>query len=239
MAPRYAFRITKVLHVLPNHPSMQPGGAPETYALELHQAMLQSEGLEPVLVARTGAGRHRAGSAFSPARQGYAGGGERARAGGTAAGADDLRHRRGRLHRLHPHGAPARSRLSGAAARSALLGARAPRAPRRPDRGGRGGRARRPTRRAGRGRRRDPPRRPVERPDRGVRPEGQLADERRRHREPCPGVRRAGHRALRVRLLVLALRRPAAGHARRAGGDRGLRRVRRPPSATARSGCWS
>ena len=66
MAPRYAFRITKVLHVLPNHPSMQPGGAPETYALELHQAMLQSEGLEPVLVGRTGAGRHRAGSAFSP-----------------------------------------------------------------------------------------------------------------------------------------------------------------------------
>ena len=44
---------------------MQPGGAPETYALELHQAMLQSEGLEPVLVGRTGAGRHRAGSPFS------------------------------------------------------------------------------------------------------------------------------------------------------------------------------
>ena len=57
---------TKVLHVLPSHPSMEPGGAPETYALELHQAMLQSEGLEPVLVGRTGAGRHRAGSAFSP-----------------------------------------------------------------------------------------------------------------------------------------------------------------------------
>ena len=57
--------ITKVLHVLPNHPSMEPGGAPETYALELHQAMLQSEGLEPVLVGRTGAGRHRAGSPFS------------------------------------------------------------------------------------------------------------------------------------------------------------------------------
>ena len=44
---------------------MEPGGAPETYALELHQAMLQSEGLEPVLVGRTAAGRHRAGSAFS------------------------------------------------------------------------------------------------------------------------------------------------------------------------------
>ena len=58
-------KITKVLHVLPSHPSMQPGGAPETYALELHQAMLQSEALEPVLVGRTGAGRHRAGSAFS------------------------------------------------------------------------------------------------------------------------------------------------------------------------------
>jgi glycosyltransferase involved in cell wall biosynthesis len=57
--------ITKVLHVLPSHPSMEPGGAPETYALELHQAMLQTEGLEPVLVGRTAAGRHRAGSAFS------------------------------------------------------------------------------------------------------------------------------------------------------------------------------
>ena len=66
MVPRYAFKITKVLHVLPSHPSMEPGGAPETYALELHQAMLQSEGLEPVLVGRTGAGRHRAGSTFSP-----------------------------------------------------------------------------------------------------------------------------------------------------------------------------
>ena len=65
MVPRYAFEITKVLHVLPNHPSMQPGGAPETYALELHQAMLQTEGLEPVLVGRTGAERHRAGTPFS------------------------------------------------------------------------------------------------------------------------------------------------------------------------------
>jgi glycosyltransferase involved in cell wall biosynthesis len=45
---------------------MQPGGAPDAYALELHQAMLRSEGLEPVLVGRTGAGRHRAGSTFSP-----------------------------------------------------------------------------------------------------------------------------------------------------------------------------
>ena len=51
---------TKVLHVLPS-----PGGAPEAYALELHQAMLQSDGLDPVLVGRTAAGRHRAGSAFS------------------------------------------------------------------------------------------------------------------------------------------------------------------------------
>jgi glycosyltransferase involved in cell wall biosynthesis len=65
MVPRYALRITKVLHVLPNHPSMQPGGAPETYALELHQAMLQSERLEPILVGRTGADRHRAGTPFS------------------------------------------------------------------------------------------------------------------------------------------------------------------------------
>jgi glycosyltransferase involved in cell wall biosynthesis len=65
VVPRYALKITKVLHVLPNHPAMQPGGAPETYALELHHAMLQSEGLEPILVGRTGAERHRAGSPFS------------------------------------------------------------------------------------------------------------------------------------------------------------------------------
>jgi glycosyltransferase involved in cell wall biosynthesis len=59
-------KITKVLQVLPSHPWIEPGGAPETYALELHQAMLQSEALEPVLLGRTGGGRHRAGSAFNP-----------------------------------------------------------------------------------------------------------------------------------------------------------------------------
>ena len=65
-----------------------------------------------------------------------------------------------------------------------------------------------------------------QRPDRRVRPRGQLADERDRHRDARRGVRRARDRALRVRLVVLALRRAAAGHARRGRADRAARRLR-------------
>ena len=54
-----------------------------------------------------------------------------------------------------------------------------------------------------------------------------------------PRMPGAGHRALRLRLLLLAVRRHAAGHARR-GRRRSSRAPRtRPPSATARRGCSS
>ena len=81
---------------------------------------------------------------------------------------------------------------------------------RRPHRARRGRRPRHPAERPRRRRRRDPPRRPLERPDRRVRPRGQLADERRRHRGARQGLRRARRRARGLRLLVLALRRAAA-----------------------------
>jgi glycosyltransferase involved in cell wall biosynthesis len=62
-------RRTKVLHVLPNHPSIHPGG-PETYALELYEAMRESDELEPLLLARMGSEgdvqrRHRPGDPFA------------------------------------------------------------------------------------------------------------------------------------------------------------------------------
>ncbi len=44
---------TKVLYVVHNHPVLHPGGA-EQYALELHEAMRDSDEIEPILVARTG-----------------------------------------------------------------------------------------------------------------------------------------------------------------------------------------
>jgi glycosyltransferase involved in cell wall biosynthesis len=60
---------TKVLYVLPNHPSLHPGG-PETYALELYEAMRDSAEFEPILLARMGSEgdvpqRHRPGDPFS------------------------------------------------------------------------------------------------------------------------------------------------------------------------------
>jgi glycosyltransferase involved in cell wall biosynthesis len=44
---------TKVLHVLHNHPSLR-AGAPETYVLELFEAMRGLDGLAPTLLARMG-----------------------------------------------------------------------------------------------------------------------------------------------------------------------------------------
>ena len=44
---------TKVLYVLHNHPALHPGGA-EAYALELYEALRQSDEFEPLLVARIG-----------------------------------------------------------------------------------------------------------------------------------------------------------------------------------------
>jgi glycosyltransferase involved in cell wall biosynthesis len=44
---------TKVLYVLHNHPALHPGGA-EAYALELYEALRESEEIEPLLVARIG-----------------------------------------------------------------------------------------------------------------------------------------------------------------------------------------
>jgi glycosyltransferase involved in cell wall biosynthesis len=46
-------RRKKVLYVLHNHPSIRPGGS-ESYALELYQAMQQTEQFEPILLARIG-----------------------------------------------------------------------------------------------------------------------------------------------------------------------------------------
>lgn len=43
----------KVLYVCHNHPSVRPGGA-EAYALELYEAMRESDEFEPVFVARSG-----------------------------------------------------------------------------------------------------------------------------------------------------------------------------------------
>jgi glycosyltransferase involved in cell wall biosynthesis len=62
-------RKAKVLYVLHNHPSLHPGG-PETYSLELYEAMRESAEFEPVLVARAGSERgiqrsHRPGAPFS------------------------------------------------------------------------------------------------------------------------------------------------------------------------------
>ena len=94
------------------------------------------------------------------------------------------------------------------------------------DRARRGRRARHARHRARRRRRRDPPRRALERPDRGVRPRGELADERHRHRDAGAQLRRPRRRAPGVRVLVLALRRAAAGDARRDGADRAARRLR-------------
>ena len=81
---------------------------------------------------------------------------------------------------------------------------------------------------------------PLERPDGRVRPRGQLADERAsRPRRSGGACVERGHRALRVRLVVLALRRPAAGHARRERRRSSRAAPTRPRSATARSGCSS
>ena len=94
-----------------------------------------------------------------------------------------------------------------------------------------------PADRARRGRRRDPPRRPLERSDRGVRPRGELADERHRHRDAGAQLHRPRRGAPRVRLLVLALRRPAARACttRRRRSSRAARTPHR--SATARRRC--
>ena len=59
----------KVLYVLHNHPATRPGGA-EAYALELYEAMRESDEFEPVLVARVGPHQHtqnllRPGTPFS------------------------------------------------------------------------------------------------------------------------------------------------------------------------------
>jgi hypothetical protein len=43
----------RVLYILHNHPTLHPGGA-EAYALELYEAMRESDEFEPLLVARTG-----------------------------------------------------------------------------------------------------------------------------------------------------------------------------------------
>lgn len=43
----------KVLYVAHNHPTLHPGGA-EAYALELYEGMRETEGIEPVLLARIG-----------------------------------------------------------------------------------------------------------------------------------------------------------------------------------------
>jgi glycosyltransferase involved in cell wall biosynthesis len=59
----------RVLYVLHNHPATRPGGA-EAYALELYEAMRESDEFEPVLVARVGPHQHtqnlaRPGTPFS------------------------------------------------------------------------------------------------------------------------------------------------------------------------------
>ena len=43
----------KVLYVVHNHPTLHPGGA-EAYALELYEAMRETPGVDPVLLARIG-----------------------------------------------------------------------------------------------------------------------------------------------------------------------------------------
>ena len=43
----------KLLYVVHNHPTLHPGGA-EAYALELYEAMRETPGVEPVLLARIG-----------------------------------------------------------------------------------------------------------------------------------------------------------------------------------------
>ncbi len=43
----------KVLYVCHNHPAIRPGGA-EAYALELYEAMRESEDIEPILLVRSG-----------------------------------------------------------------------------------------------------------------------------------------------------------------------------------------
>ncbi len=53
----------------------------------------------------------------------------------------------------------------------------------------------------------------VERSDRGVRPGRELADERGSHRGPRQRVRRARDRADRIRVLLLAVRRPPGRNA--------------------------
>jgi glycosyltransferase involved in cell wall biosynthesis len=60
---------TKVLYLLQSHPALERGG-PETYALELYEAMRASAQFEPMLVARMGSEgdlprRHRVGTIFS------------------------------------------------------------------------------------------------------------------------------------------------------------------------------
>ena len=107
-----------------------------------------------------------------------------------------------------------------------VLGARAALARARPRRAGRGRRPRHARVGARRRRRRHPPRGAVERPDRRVRPRGELADERDRDRDARAQLHRARRRAPRVRVVVLALRRPAARDARRDRRHRAARRVR-------------
>jgi glycosyltransferase involved in cell wall biosynthesis len=46
-------RPLRVLYVTHNHPTLHPGGA-EAYALELYQAMRETPGVEPILLARIG-----------------------------------------------------------------------------------------------------------------------------------------------------------------------------------------
>lgn len=43
----------KILYVVHNHPRIRPGGA-EAYALELHEAMREVDGFEPIFLARSG-----------------------------------------------------------------------------------------------------------------------------------------------------------------------------------------
>ena len=109
------------------------------------------------------------------------------------------------LHRLCPHPASTQPRLPRADPRSALLGPRPDRADPRPGRARRGGRPRHAGNRARRRRRGDPSGGSVQRPHRRVRPGGQLADERGRHRDAGPQLRRPRGRASRIRLVLLAV----------------------------------
>jgi glycosyltransferase involved in cell wall biosynthesis len=57
----------KVLYIAHNHPTLHPGGA-EAYALELYQAMRETPGVEPILLARIGSNvaRRRVGHPGTP-----------------------------------------------------------------------------------------------------------------------------------------------------------------------------